>query len=134
MEPNEFEALGYITALLGYLGGEYEPDCRRVGYIIVSESPKAGSFPISCYLIGFASGIAVLLIVEGGVRVIDGLVAGFRPELVVADYQDLYDKAREYGCERIIGKLDDIKEELGVLEEIDGECKSIERARRALRG
>lgn len=122
---DEYKHLGYIIKLFGLASLEYSVECNHIGYVLAWDSqPNVGMFPISCYLIGFGSGILMLVIVRGGVRIIDGLLADTTGEnTVVTPFKSLYDKAKEYGCRKIEMALKKIEEEdIDILRKIPREC------------
>lgn len=125
VDYNEHEHLGYIVRLFGFASTEYRTKCAYIGYILEWDSPPSlEMFPISCYLIGFGSDTLMLVIVRGGVKIIDGLLADAIGEnLVVAPFESLYEKAREYKCKRIEEALRKIEEDRGILRKIARECR-----------
>ena len=60
----------------------------------------------SCHLFTTNNGMLMLIVVYGGIRIVDGLIAG--PYL--ADVNDMIDLAEKYGCPKIIRLLDEIRE------------------------
>ena len=121
----EYKHLGYIIKLFGLASLEYGVECNYIGYVLAWDSPpNPGMFPVSCYLIGFGSGILMLVILRGGVRIIDGLLADATGEnIVAAPFESLYDKARKYGCENVEIALKIIEDEdIDILRKIPIEC------------
>lgn len=124
----ECNHLGYIIKLFGIASTGYEADCNYIGYVLAWDSPPGvGVFPTTCYLITFGSGILMLVIVHGGVRIVDGLLADVTGEnIVVAPFSSLYEKAREYRCKNIEMVLKKIEEEdRDILEKISRECERL---------